>query len=170
MESFFPSSNPSSSRASSSMITGSSFNQLLSRGGSTDLIKLHCDEHPDRLVDRFCLSRGEFICGKCPLTGDNTRRIDKVVMSECMQKVNELLRERMLEIVQTNQQPTQQLKHILTLQNTLIKMVAEIGGPQSVGSRVLASQFGKIVEHIQPMLKSEADKIAIFFCTPPEPK
>jgi hypothetical protein len=130
MESFFSTSKETSnpSGASSSLITGSSFNQLMSRGGSTDLIKLHCDEHPDRLVDRFCLSRGEFICGKCPLTGDNTRRVDRVAMGECMLKVNELLRERMLEIVQTNQQPTQQLKHILTLQNSLNKMVADIGG------------------------------------------
>lgn len=94
-------------------------------GTTTDLIKLHCDSHPDRLIDRFCLTREHFICGKCPIS-DNARHVDKRALEDCVGRIKELLGERMLEIVQKNSQPTQQLKVILTLQDQLIRMVAAI--------------------------------------------
>ena len=83
-----------------------------------DLIKLHCSLHSDRLVDRFCLTLKEFICGKCiTLSDTETRKVSKKDLELCIERVNELLRERMLEIVKENPNPTQQLKHILTLQD-----------------------------------------------------
>ena len=89
-------------------------------------------------MDRFCLKRMEFICGKCmAMSEEDTRKVDKRDLELCVERVNELLRERMLEIVQENPHPTQQLKHILTLQDQLIRIVAGIGN--GVSQRELAA-------------------------------
>ena len=66
----------------------------------------------------------------------------------CIERVNELLRERMLEIVKENPNPTQQLKHILTVQDYMIRKVAGIGGLNSVGQREFSNQLMKLVEHV----------------------
>jgi len=80
----------------------------------------------------------EFICGKCmAMSEEDTRKVDKRDLELCVERVNELLRERMLEIVQENPHPTQQLKHILTLQDQLIRIVAGIGN--GVSQRELAA-------------------------------
>ncbi len=94
------------------------------------------------------------MCGKClAMSEEDTRKVDKRDLELCVERVNELLRERMLEIVQENPHPTLQLKHILTLQDQLMRMVAGIGN--GVSQREIAAQFGKLVEHVQPMMKSE---------------
>jgi hypothetical protein len=54
--------------------------------------------------------------------------VSKRDLELCVERVNELLRERMLEIVQQNPHPTQQLKHILTLQDQLMRTIALISG------------------------------------------
>jgi hypothetical protein len=77
----------------------------MGRGGTSELIKLHCADHPDRLVDRFCLVRMEFICGKCS-NSDNERKVDRAGLEKCTARIKELLHERMLEIVKENSQPT----------------------------------------------------------------